>query len=328
MPTPMWNVIGHERAVEVLRRMVLEQHVPHALLLTGPAGIGKTRLSLELAKAVNCTGEECPDQTCVHCVQIEHGGHPDVGVIERQDGKDSISIEQMRALRDSAAIRPFQARMKVFVVAGADTLTLNAADALLKTLEEPQTHVMVVLTAVDAGALPTTVISRCRVLPLQAVDQASLAASLRDAGATSDDAARLARLAQGNVGWAMRAMKEPKLADAQEEMLTTLAGVLDLDLDARLALVESLTAGKRDRSAIRRVVEVLVLIGRDLLLLAHRTPARATTGEQQVRLARQAERLSRAQIHGYLQSLHVAMERIDSNVDPRLTLEALVVGLP
>lgn len=324
----MWKVIGHHRAVDALRRAVDSDHVPHALLLTGPAGIGKTHVALELAKAVNCEGHDRPDQTCLHCLQIEHGTHPDVSIIERLDGRDAILIQQVRELRDAASIRPFQARMKVYIVTGAEALTSQAADALLKTLEEPQAQVMLVLTAVDAVSVPPTVLSRCRLLALQPIDCATMERALIEAGAEKDRASHLARLAQGNVGWAISALSDSKLLARQEEMIGSLSRVFDLDLDARLLLAESLTAGKRDRAAIRSAVEVLVLLGRDLLLLGQGLPARLVTGPQQAALLQQARRLSAQQVYRYLEGLRLVMERIDSNVDPRLALEALLVGFP
>jgi DNA polymerase-3 subunit delta' len=324
----MWEIIGHERAVEALRRDVASDTVPHALLLTGPAGIGKTRLALELAKALNCTGAEPPCQRCLHCRQIESGSHPDVTVVEQLEGKHNIGIEQIRDLREAASLRPFQGRTKVYIVAGAEALTLNAADALLKTLEEPQPQVKLVLTAMDAEALPTTVVSRCRHLALQSVEASCIAAALLERGQEQAPVERLARLAQGNVGWALQAARQPKLAAQQEETVARLSEVLDLSLDARLRLAEQLASDRKDRSAIRRHLELLLLLARDLLLMSQGLPPQLASGQQQEALARQARRFSLAQIHAYIRSLRVAMERIDQNVDPRLTLEALLVNLP
>jgi DNA polymerase-3 subunit delta' len=216
----------------------------------------------------------------------------------------------------------------VYIIVGAETLTAQAADALLKTLEEPQRQVVIVLTAVDAAALPATVVSRCRVMPLRAVAQQEIAAALLASGKERVEAERLARLAQGSVGWALRAAREPKLVTQQAEMVERLARVLDLDLVARLDLAESLTAGKKDRSSVRRAIELLVLLARDLLFLAQELPPQLVAGEQRELIARQARRYDLRQIHAYLGSLRLAMERIDSNVDPRLTLEALLVALP
>lgn len=324
----MWNVVGHEQAVGALGRLLASGRLPHALLLTGPCGVGKTRLALELAKALNCTGADPPCQVCIHCRQIEAGSHPDVSVVERVEGKDSITIQQVRELRESASLRPFQGRTKVYVLTEAEALTPQAADALLKTLEEPQSRVVIVLTAIQADAVPATVVSRCRTMPLQRVPAATILQALRGAGAEPKEAERVARLACGNVGWAMNALKGPRTVTQQEELVARLAGVLDMSLDARLELAESLVADRKDRLSVRRSLEVLTLIARDLLLLAHGLPADLVAGADREILTDQSRRYSTAHIHEYLQRVRLTMARIDQNVDPRLALEALMVNLP
>lgn len=324
----MWQVIGNEAAVESLARMVHAEDVPHALLITGPEGIGKTHVALELAKALNCVGQDPPCQTCVHCHQITVGTHPDVTIVERAEGKDSISIQQVRSLREGASVRPFQARFKVFVVTGAEGLTGGAADALLKTLEEPNPAVRLVLTALDADALPATVVSRCRVLALRPPTSDTLAAALIERGTEPEQARHVARIARGNVGWALRAAKQPKLLQAPEAMLDRLSRVLDMNLADRLKLAEDLAGDRKDRAAIRRHLEMLLLLGRDLLLIGQGLPAQTATHDQEERLRRQAQERGPDGVVDYLARVRVAMDRIDQNVDPRLTMEALFVSEP
>jgi DNA polymerase-3 subunit delta' len=322
----MWDIIGQTEAVATLTAAIAADKLPHALLFTGSAGIGKTKLARELAKALNCTGEGPPCQTCIHCRQIEGGNHPDVSITERADGKESVQIAQVRALREAAALRPYQAKWKVYIIAGAEVLTLQAADALLKTLEEPQPQVTMVLTSVEADALPATVLSRCRIVPLHPVNDGDLAAALVTRGIADDEARMAARLARGNVGWALQAGKQPKIVVQRREMLERLGMVPDMDIDARLQLVEAITSDRRDRSSVRRQVELLLLLARDLLLIKGGLPPRTALDEQDDALRRQAERYSLTEISAYVQAIRRAMIRIDANVDPRLALEAALVA--
>jgi DNA polymerase-3 subunit delta' len=323
----MWLVVGNERTVDTLARKVADGRLPHALLLAGPREIGKTRLAVELAKALNCIGLEPPCQACLHCRQIEVGSHPDVWIVGPSAGRDSIVIQQVRELRESASLRAFQGKWKVFVIAGAEALTPQAADALLKTLEEPPTKVTIVLTTSDVDALPETMLSRCNVVTLQTVDDSLIERMLLERGGSLEMARRLAHLARGRVGWAIRAAADPKLAGQQEELLASLTSLLDLDLDARLQLVEKLTV-KKDRSYVRGVLELLVLVARDLLYLSEGLPSRLAADQLKQTLARQAAFLGEASVHEYVRAVRIAMERVDHNVDPRLALEAVVVNLP
>lgn len=323
----MWNVVGHSRNIRALELFLHEGGVPQALLFTGPSGIGKTHAALELAKALNCTGVDPPCQLCIHCRQIELASHPDVVTIQRPDGKDSIAIQQVRELRESASLRPFQGVKKVYIVAGAEALTPQACDALLKTLEEPHLDVVVILTAPDADTLPETVVSRCRVLYFQPLTGEEVNSALQERGAPFEEGERLARLAQGNFGWALRALKQPQLADQHEEILTKLTTLMDMPLDERLQFVEAVSNDRKDRAALRRNLELLLLVARDLLLESQGCRSQLLVGEQRELLARQGARFSLAQIHEYLDNVRLALLRIEQNVDPRLALEALLVKL-
>jgi DNA polymerase III subunit delta' len=323
----MWDIIGQDRAVDLLAQDLAGGKLPHAILLIGPRGAGKTHLAFELAKALTCTGSDPPCQNCVHCHQVSTRSHPDVLLIEPADDKETISAIQARGVRSSASLRPFQARCQVYIISGAERLTPQAADALLKTLEEPQPQVFIILTAPDGDALPATVVSRCRIYGLQSVDRAELIQALMQRGIEIDEAEQLARLAQGSVGWALRAAKDPGLVKSREELVTSICSMLDLDLRARLQVVEAMTTGKRSRDDIRGLVELNLSVARDLLLLSQELSPQLVDQKEGETLRLQASRYGLARIHGYVRALRLATERIDQNVDPRLALEAVFTGL-
>lgn len=322
----MWGVIGHGECISGLEREIQSGQIPQALLLTGPSGVGKTAVGLALAQRLNCVENEPPCGQCVHCRQIAGGNHPDVTVIERPEGKDSIPISAIRDVRDEASLRPFQGRSKVVIIAGAEALTLPAADALLKTLEEPQATLTIVLTAGEMDAVPATIVSRCRHVSLHPVATGTIEAALESRGV--ENSARIARLARGSVGWAIRAAAAPRMLAQQEDTLRQLAGLLDLTLADRLQLVEALVAERKDRGAVRRALETLALIARDLLMLGQGLTPVLLDGDNWQNVRTQSRRYTLAQILAYLSAIRTAMERIDANVDARLTLEALVMALP
>jgi DNA polymerase III gamma/tau subunit len=163
------------------------------------------------------------------------------------------------------------------------------------------------------------------VIALQPVETEVIAAALRSAGQDEAPAERLARLSRGSVGWALRAAKQPKLATQQQELAARLADLPSLDVDGRLRLIESLT-DKKDRAAVRRSVELMMVLSRDLLFIAEGLPPRFLLPEDTARFSRQAEGLNVRAIHAQMAALKAAMKRIDQNVDPRLALEAALIS--
>ncbi|OGC97067.1 DNA polymerase III, subunit gamma and tau [Candidatus Amesbacteria bacterium RIFCSPHIGHO2_01_FULL_48_32] len=134
------------------------QSLPHAWLFSGPRGVGKTSAARVLAKYINCRGKEKPCNKCDLCLGITAGACPDVVEI---DAASNRGIDEIRQLREGVGLAPMQAKFKVYIIDEVHMLTSEAANALLKTLEEPPPHVMFVLCTTEAEKLPETVISRC-----------------------------------------------------------------------------------------------------------------------------------------------------------------------
>jgi DNA polymerase-3 subunit delta' len=188
VPT-LGDIRGQERAIAVLRRRLELGRVPHALLFVGPAGVGKHTTALAFAAAMNCDvapGEGCA--MCASCARIAAGQHPDVVTLERQGPSATIPIEVIRGrVIPALALPPHEARARVFVIEEATSLLGPAANALLKTLEEPPARTHFVLGTASPAELLPTIRSRC-----QRIEFAPLGAALRaelDAGA--EEAANL-----------------------------------------------------------------------------------------------------------------------------------------
>lgn len=158
------DVVGHELAKRIFHTHLAAGTVAQAYLLVGPEGIGKRRLGLELAKALNCSGAKPPCDACVTCGQIARGVHPDVHVIEPSGPSAQIKIEDIRQLIGRVALRPFNARVQVAVLDGADRLTEEAANSLLKTLEEPSGYARFILTTSRLAFCLPTIVSRCQLI--------------------------------------------------------------------------------------------------------------------------------------------------------------------
>lgn len=155
------TIIGHRAPLRMLRGMVRRDRVPSALLFSGDTGIGKKLTALAYAKVLNCLdprADDCCDR-CISCEKIDRAVHPDVTSIEAVNGE--IKIEAVRGIIESLSFRPFEGRMKVVIMDDADALNISAANAFLKTLEEPPAQSLIILISSKPDRLPETVRSRC-----------------------------------------------------------------------------------------------------------------------------------------------------------------------
>ena len=201
-----WNdIVGQDVAKQQLQAHLASGRVANGYLLTGPDGIGKRRLALEMAKALNCTAEGAqPCDDCRTCTQIAKGTHPDVHLLSPGGASEQIRIETVRQLLGRLALAPFNARFQVAIIEGAERLTEEAASSLLKSLEEPSAHGRFLLTTAHLSDCLPTIISRCQLircqpLPVELITQ--LVASQQPAVGTS--AATVARLSGGSASQAL-----------------------------------------------------------------------------------------------------------------------------
>jgi DNA polymerase III subunit delta' len=330
VPAGTWRVTGHDHAVEVLARSI--ESPAHSYLIAGPDHVGKRTLATEFAKALNCeaaTPLQRPCQHCLTCRLIEVDGHPDVSRIDPPEDKDRILIEQVRVLRESISLLPSQAAWRVVIIQ-AD-LTEGASDALLKTLEEPSTQVVLLVTARDVEAVSETIASRCRTILLGLVDTEAIVADLEQSGVAPAAARDLANLSYGAIGWAKAAAVDPDLATRRAELRASLAAWSSRSLIDRLSAAEMLaTASSRSdtkREVILEELEILLTWWRDVLLAVCGQPGLILNRGSRPEIEDFAANVTISHAQNVLRSIALASERIDQNVDPRLTLESLAMAL-
>jgi DNA polymerase-3 subunit delta' len=320
----MWQVVGHEWVMDLLKRALASERVAHAYLLTGPPQIGKRSLALNFAQALNCLDEEKPCGECLACNKIAHGYHPDVQVIEGEGG--TIKIDQMRTLRREAALSPLEGRWKVYIIRQMEQATAEAANCLLKTLEEPPPHVILMLTASEAEALLPTIVSRCQVLNLRPLATGAVQRALQERwGVDSERAQLLARLSGGQLGWAVAASQNNAILRRREKYLDEMMKLVDQGRVERLEYAQQLS---QNPEAFPELLHLWLGWWRDLLLVATGSSARIVNVDRENTLRAQAQRCSLGQVRDFLEALQAAAWRLEHNANPRLTLEVLMLNLP
>jgi DNA polymerase-3 subunit delta' len=320
----MWQVVGHEWAVELLERSLANGRMAHAYLLLGLPQIGKTTLALNFAQALNCLDEGKPCGQCRSCLKIAHGNHPDVRVIEAVNG--TIKIDQMRAVQREVALSPHEGRWKFYVIRQMERATTEAANCLLKTLEEPPSQVILMLTASDMDQLLPTIISRCQVLNLRPPSAPLVQKALEERWGVDPERARfLARLSGGRLGWAVRASEDRAILQKREKRLNEMIELMGQGRVERLRYAQRLSRNPND---LREVLDLWLSWWRDLLLAKGGSSAEVTNADREATLRSQVEGYSLAQVWDFIEALRTAVWQLEYNANTRLTLEVLMLSLP
>ena len=334
----MWQVVGQSRAVSLLQRSLETDSLSHAYLFVGPAHVGKMALALNLAQAVNCEAAEPPCGECDSCQKVISAKHADVQIIglsyngtsAEAKTRAEISIDQIRQLQHSASLPPFEGRGKVFIVDGAELLSIEAANCLLKTLEEPVGKVVFVLLTTNERFLPATVISRCQRLELFPLAITEVEAALnRSWGIEPEKARLLAGLSRGCLGWAVSAALNGSLLQQRAECLGELLDVIGGDCERRFAYAARLaTKFSQERGLVQERLDLWLDWWRDLLLVKAGCSDIVTNVDQLATLTEMARSYNLAQIRAFIQSIRASGEQLRQNASPRLVLETLMLNIP
>ena len=336
---PFRTIVGHRRLLTLLSRAIARNTLPPALLLAGPAGVGKRRAAMAIAEAVNCLkAQEMPEfpreacGECPACRRIQRGVHPDVIVIEPGD-TGSIKIEQVRDVIDRAEYRPFEGRRRVVIIDEADALVDAAQNALLKTLEEPPSASMFVLVSSIPDALLPTVRSRCSRLRFAGLSPAELSEVLeRDHGYSAQDARAVAVDAEGSVGRALQS-ESADLVDARDgaqQLLDYAARAGDpsrrLDAAREVTAKKSSSVGERDQLAA--CLRALGSLLRDVSILASGGETRLIgNSDLEARLAGLAKSFDGKRTASAYAAVDEALAALERNASPKIVADWLVLQL-
>jgi DNA polymerase III subunit delta' len=335
------SILGHEAVAARFRESIARGRLSHAYLFVGPDGIGKELFARELAKAVLCaaeSGEAC--DACPSCHKVEHGNHPDVAVVRRiergvkGERRTRILIEQVREeIQDVIAFKPFEGRYKVFLVSDADQMTEEAQNCLLKTLEEPPPHSLLILVASRLERFVDTVVSRCQIVRFRPLAAEAVERILVERQAVAPEAARvLARLSAGSPGRALH-YQASGAYDTVTWLFGELAGLVpggEFALAAEL-LDRTKESGDRledAREQLRSVLDLLTLAGRDRWMaeLGCAADQQVWAGSSEAVNAALAG-VSAGSARRLVEAALAARERLDQNANIKLVLEKLLLDM-
>ncbi len=323
-----WPIAGHERAVRQLQLAVENDELPHALLITGPEQVGKSTLARTVAQALLCTAsqQQRPCGSCSACRRVVSGNHPDLLLVAPESEGQRLKIEQIRELERYLSLTPTEGRYKLAIVFAFEEATASAANALLKTLEEPPPYAHLVLLATDADTLLPTIVSRVQHLLLRPLNPQTVAHALQERWQLAKaESERLAQLSGGRLGWAVNAAAHPEVLQAMEQALDSLVELLHSDLPTRFEHAERLA---KDDLALAQLLEYWRNAWRDVLLLQTQNAARILYQEREAMLWGVATELDIATTQRVLHALGESLAALAKYANTRLVVESLFLELP
>jgi DNA polymerase-3 subunit delta' len=326
----MKSVVGHHEAQRLLVREALSGQVRHAYLISGPERIGKTTLALEFARLLQCQGRDAgspePCGACGSCRRIAAGSHPDARLVVRPADKRILPVELVREVIHAANLAPSVGPWRIFILPEVERMAAAAANALLKTLEEPPERVVLLLTCSEPETLLPTVVSRCQLVPTQPPTPDEIRKALVEQwNVEPQRAEQLAALSHGHIGWAIDAAQRPEIERARSESLARLISLTGASRDERLRAAAMLAS---DTDAARVVVELWLVWWRDVVLAACGAQRLSSAGEARAEAERQGSALGLERTQSFLSALVAAREALEANANPQLTIETLLLDLP
>jgi DNA polymerase III subunit delta' len=328
---PFREIRGQDRAVAQLRRAWTAERLPQAYCFAGPPGVGKRTTALALAQAINClapdsgeaegrAGDACG--ACIPCRKIARGEHPDVTVVQPEE-KTVITVDQIRELTARASLRAYEGKAKIWIVDPADQMQEPAANAFLKTLEEPCGASLFVLVTATPSALLPTIRSRCQVVRFDSLGEGPLQEILLGHGRTAEQSAAAAQLAGGSAELAL-ALDVAGVRALRDRIVSETWDALG-SLPKILGQAERLA---KDRTELEAALEVLAAASRDMAVAkVGGSAAGLLPPDRRATAERLAAVHSMAAILG-IHAAQVEAQRVLARyANPRLTAERMLLRM-
>jgi DNA polymerase-3 subunit delta' len=318
------EIIGHDKQIQHLRNAMRNRRLAHAYLFLGKEGIGKKLVALNLAKALNCLrGDQEPCDECQSCLKVNHLHHPDVLFVEPHG--QWIRIDQIRDLQRELSYRPYEGKRRVCILTGADRMRQEAANALLKILEEPPLHTVLILVASNVDFILPTISSRCQRITFSPLPSERIAEVVQSRlGLKREEAHILASLADGSLAKALQ-MDLDFVRRARREIIEKIIDLPSYGAEQILGLAEEVTNTNDDLLTVLTMIHTWY---RDLLLYKERgSTAQLINIDLSDEIHEAAPGTDILSLIRRMEVIQGAIWNLDRNANRQITLEAMLLDL-
>lgn len=322
------DIVGQEQLKEHLENAIRLNKVSHAYIINGERNAGKEFIAKTFAMALQCEDRQDvePCQECHSCKQALSGNHPDIIFINHEK-PGTISVEDIRKqINGDVAIKPYSGPRKIYIMNEGEKMTVQAQNALLKTLEEPPEYAVILILTTNMDSLLPTILSRCVVLNMKPVRDAQIKKFLMDTMEIPDYKADICvAFARGNVGKARLLAKSEEFDKVKEEAVTLLKYINEMELNEIVAAIKKINEYKFD---VNDYMDILSIWYRDVLLFKATHDANNLIFREEIQYIRKvADRSTYEGIEKIIDALEKSKQRLSANVNFDLTMELLLLTI-
>ena len=326
-------ILGHDGAKAHLQAALSDRQMSHAYLLEGTHGVGKKMLANAFIKTLLCqspiAGPNGQQDCCGHCQScrsFDHDNHPDVKRIRTLPDKNTISVKQIRdELVKDISVRPYGSQYKIYLIEEAERLTVEAQNAMLKTLEEPPAYGLIIMMAESAAAFLPTILSRCVKISLQPLNSKLVKTELERRGVANGKASIAAAFAQGSIGQALKLCEDESFEEMRKELFQFLSRIPKL---SQLEVMKGSQLWDQFKSEQEALFSLLLIWYRDILVYQEtRDPAQILCADQLETIASMAsyyENRKLIQITDKVLDIH---KKLKANANAALAIDCLLMEL-
>lgn len=323
-----WNLVGHEWAVDMLKKHVIHGTTRHAYLFAGPPGLGRRTLALRFAQALNCltpleAGIPCGE--CRDCKQIASMRHADLAIVQADAEGGTMKVDQIRDTRKTLTYKPYQSQYRVAIFLRFQEANESAANALLKTLEEAPSYAVLILTADNPEQLLPTIVSRCEVLRLRPLQVTEVQKALEDKGFEAGQSKLIAHISGGRFGYARRLLESETMLGVREERLNDLQTLMAASRVEKFSYAEKLS---KDKDSMRQAILLWLSYWRDVMLRTAQAESPLVNVDRNLEIEDVAGRMDLSSARQVVAGLENTLEKMERNVNTRLLAEVLLLDLP
>jgi len=348
------SIIDQKQPIRLLKNIILNRTIPNALLFTGTYGIGKNTAALAFAMACNCgekksihssdaeeiqanndySSDDHPSASacgrCKSCRKIQSGNHPDI--IRVEPSGSFIRINQIRDICDTLSLKPYEARLRIVIISDAQAMNLQAANALLKVLEEPPDRTVLILTALQASDLLPTIVSRCQHIRFSPISREKLKTFLVEKhGLDAEDAAIFSAMANGSIAKALSMIRNNSLANwiRLRDWLLNIIGLEQtgsLSLQPIIILFSFAERLSKNKEIIQDSLEIIKTYLRDLIIYKY-SPEKIINKDLIRKIQYASQKIAVKSLLSQIEAIQKAQKDIQANTNLRLTLEVMMLRL-